>query len=104
MYAKERTLKPEKYSQKPSARNEAVLSERKKNKILGKLSLGDDPGGILGRTINFSSENVHRRNKIVFTYFHPKRKSLCITAIAFTAQDFHLFCFSCSFITSHIKK
>lgn len=64
MYAKERTLKPEKYSQKPSARNEAVLSERKKNKILGKLSLGDDPGGILGRTINFSSENVHREIKL----------------------------------------
>lgn len=59
-----------------------------RKKILDKLSLGDDPGGILGKTINFSSENVHRRNKIVFIYFHPKRKSLYTTAISLTAQDF----------------
>lgn len=64
MCAKKRTLKPEKYGQKPRAQKELVFRERNKNKMLGKVSGGDDPGGRLGRTINLCSENVQRRKSL----------------------------------------
>lgn len=63
MCAKERTLKLEKYGQKPRTQKELLFRERNKTKMLGKVSGGGDPGGRLGRTINFCSESVQRRKK-----------------------------------------
>lgn len=68
MCAEERTLKPEQCGQNPRVQQEVVLSEKTKSKTLYKVLLGDDPGGRLARTVNYSPESAHRRNKIFFTY------------------------------------
>lgn len=64
MCSKERTFTPEKYGQKPRVQKEVVFNEKTKSKMLCKVLLGDNPGGRLGRTVNFSSGNVHRRRNI----------------------------------------
>ena len=57
-------MKPEKCGQKIRVQKEVALSEKTKSKMLSKVSLGDDPGEVVRRTVNFNSENVHRRKNL----------------------------------------
>lgn len=75
MCAKKRTLKPEQCSQNPRVQREAELSKNTKSKAVYKVLLGDDPGGRLGRTVNYSPGSAHRRNKIFFTYSYRENLS-----------------------------
>lgn len=72
MCAQERTLKPEQCSQNPRVQKEAELSEKTRRKALYKGLLGDDPGGRLGRAVNYSPGSIHRRKEIFFTSFIGK--------------------------------
>lgn len=65
-------MKPEQCSQNPRVQKEAELSEKTRRKALYKGLLGDDPGGRLGRAVNYSPGTIHRRKEIFFTSFIGK--------------------------------